>query len=292
MVILSQNPSQHSQHGYSDFPDEDHRALAAACEPGTALCTIVGIDGSFSRRLGAQLAVREDGGIVGSLADGCLEQQLASDCRNIRSASVRRYGQGSKAIDFRLPCGGGLDILIDPSPDRHACKRALSALRMRRATQLPLATNSFLTLRRYVPALVVRVFGEGPELEALEKIGTAAGLLVDTNDKHGLTLGQPSGLVPADEWTAVVMLFHDHEWELALLDEALSSRAFYIGAQGGFQARSARLNELRRRGVDDRALARLRSPAGNPTGSRTPQALALAILAEVVGEYERLRPVA
>lgn len=40
---------------------DDHAALAAARETGVGLCTIVRIDGSFSRRLGAQLAVLPDG---------------------------------------------------------------------------------------------------------------------------------------------------------------------------------------------------------------------------------------
>ena len=58
---------------------DDRSALRAACEPGVGLCTIVGIEGSFSRRLGAQLAVHPGGAITGSLADGCLEKQLASE---------------------------------------------------------------------------------------------------------------------------------------------------------------------------------------------------------------------
>ena len=270
--------------------DEDHRALAAACDPGTVLCTIVGIEGSFSRRLGAQLAIRDNGEIVGSLADGCLEQQLARDSREARGAVVWRYGRGSDIIDFRLPCGGGLDILIDPAPDRTACAEALAALQTRQEAALTLAPNPLLTLRRYIPAPIVRAFGEGPELEALAGIGKAAGLSIEAVGTRNLTIGQPSALVPADPWTAVIMLFHDHEWELTLLEEALGSRAFYIGAQGGFQARSGRISELARRGVGDSDLARIRSPIGNPSGSRTPQALALSILAEVTGEYERLRP--
>ena len=292
MMASLRDPTERPELPVADSCDEDHSALAAACEPGTALCTIVGIAGSFSRRLGAQLAIREDGTIVGNLADGCLEQQLARDCRGVDAPVVERYGRGSKLIDFRLPCGGGLDILIDPSPDRTACAQALSAVRRRCEAQLPLATNPHLGLRHYIPALVVRVFGEGPELAALVRIGAAAGLQVDAEDRHGLTLGQPSGMAPADPWTAIVTLFHDHEWETALLEEALGSEAFYIGAQGGFRARTGRSAELRRRGFDERDLSRLHSPAGTPSRSRTPQALALAILAEVVGEYERLRPAA
>ncbi|MEC7533929.1 MAG: XdhC family protein, partial [Pseudomonadota bacterium] len=86
-------------------PAGDHAALSAACEPGVGLCTIVGIEDSFSRKLGAQLAILPDGSTVGSLSDGCLEAQLASDMRTVTAAQVRRYGAGAQAIDFRLPCG-------------------------------------------------------------------------------------------------------------------------------------------------------------------------------------------
>lgn len=270
--------------------DEDHRALAAAAAGAAALCTVVGIEGSFSRRLGAQLAVLPDGTVAGSLADGCLEHQLAQDGLAASGPGVVRYGRGSATIDFRLPCGGGLDILIDPAPDRSACVDALADLEARREAALPLPANDQMALRHFIPALALRVFGEGPELEALVRIGRAAGITVEPYRKDDLTLGQASGLPPADRWTAVVLLFHDHEWERALLREALAGPAFYVGAQGGHQARAARIEGLKADGMSDEALARLRSPIGTPGGSRTPQALALAILAEVTGAYEQLRP--
>mgnify|MGYP003113317950 CR=1 FL=1 len=269
--------------------DEDHNALAAACEPGVALCTIVGIEGSFSRRLGAQLAVLPDGSTVGSLSDNCLEQQLAADCAGASGPFVFRYGRGSSLIDFRLPCGGGLDILIDPAPDRAACTAALEQLAQRKPTTLRLPENDHLTERHYIPALRLTAFGEGPELAALAAIADVAGIGVDAVDKSSMSLGRPSGRGAGDGWTACVLLFHDHEWEVALLEEALAGDAFYIGAQGGAQARSVRLEELQRRGADSEMLARIRSPIGTPRGSRTPQALALAVLAEITGEYERLR---
>lgn len=273
-------------------PDPDHAALVAACEPGVALCTLVGIEGSFSRRLGAQLAVRADGTLAGSLSDGCLEAQLARDARVARGPEVHRYGRGSPNIDFRLPCGGGLDILVDPAPDRAAVRDALAALKKRRPATLPLPANPLLVERPFVPTLRITAFGEGPELAALEAIGAAAEIRVEAIDRAALSLGRPSGRDAADAWTAIVLLFHDHEWEIALLEEALAGDAFIIGAQGGAQAREARLAALRRRGISEAALARLRSPIGTPAGSRTPSALALAILAEVVGTYEARHPLA
>ena len=269
---------------------DEHAALLACCEPGVALCTIVGIEGSFSRRLGAQLAVHPSGEVAGSLADGCLERQLASDALAATEPVVKRYGKGSAQIDFRLPCGGGLDILIDPRPDHVACRDIADRLHSRKKASLQLPGNSLLDRRHYIPSLNLRIFGEGPELAALTAIAHAAGIAVEAIDKSGLSLGQAPVLPQADKWTAVVLLFHDHEWEMALLQHTLESPAFYIGAQGGETARLNRTTQLLAAGVPEEAVARIRAPIGTIAACRTPNSLALSILSEIAGKYEALQP--
>lgn len=253
------------------------------------LCTVVGIEGSFSRRVGAQLAVAPDGTITGSLADGCLEKQLASEIAAASGPVVKRFGAGSELIDFRLPCGSGLDVLIDPEPDRVTIRAAAGRLEAREATGLALPSQA-LPERRYIPALRLQLFGEGPELEALSALAATAGIEVATHGKDALSLGrQPTGL-SADPWTAVVLLFHDHEWEQAILEWALGTPAFHIGAQGGFEARRQRVERLAARGFAPDQLARIRSPVGVIAHSREPGVLALSVLAQIVGEYEALHP--
>ncbi|HTM94737.1 MAG TPA: XdhC family protein, partial [Croceibacterium sp.] len=76
----------------------DHDALHFAAAQPAALCTIIGIAGSFSRRLGAQLAVAADGTRAGDMADKCLDEELASQARAAMAegrARVLRYGEGS-----------------------------------------------------------------------------------------------------------------------------------------------------------------------------------------------------
>lgn len=279
--------------------DGDHAALRGACANGAGLCTIVNIEGSFSRRLGAQLAVFENGSVIGSLADGCLERQLASEVMAARAKGcpvLRRFGAGSEVIDFRLPCGSGIDILIDPSPDRAACHSALARIEARKeaslALPLPEGSEDMLSERHYIPALRLQLFGEGPELEALATLAVGAGFVCETYRRGdpGMALGRsPQGL-SADGWTAVVLLFHDHEWETALLEWALASPAFYVGAQGGRPAREDRLALLKARDIDSEALARLRSPIGLIPHCREPSTLAVSILAEIAGAYDALVP--
>lgn len=277
-------------HGASSWAD-DRAALRAACAPGVGLCTIVGIEGSFSRRLGAQLAVHPDGTIVGSLADGCLERQLASEVASATGPTVKRFGAGSELIDFRLPCGSGLDVLIDPAPDRDECRAVAAMLDERQGASLRLPAGlSPMPVRRYIPALRLQLFGEGPELEALSALAATAGIEIAAHGKDALSLGRRPAGVAADPWTAVVLLFHDHEWEQAILEWALATPAFHIGAQGGAPARAARLERLAADGVPESQLARVHSPIGLIARSREPCVLALSVLAEIVGEYEALHP--
>ncbi len=268
---------------------DDRSALRAACAGGVGLCTIVGIEGSFSRRLGAQLAVHSDGTITGSLADGCLEKQLASEIAAASEPVVKRFGAGSELIDFRLPCGSGLDVLIDPRPDVTACRAAVAELDARRPASLPLP-NAQLVERRYIPPLRLQLFGEGPELSALLALAAAAG--IEAAWAGDLSLGEAPQGVATDRWTAIDLLFHDHEWEQPILRWALGTEAFHIGAQGGLEARRQRVERLAQAGIGPERSSRIRSPVGLIPRSREPGVLALSALAQVVREYEALHPYA
>ena len=159
----------------------------------------------------------------------------------------------------------------------------------RRPAILPLPSPSPLAERRYHPRLKIVAFGEGPELDAFARLGDAMGLHVELHRKDDLTLGSPAPHVTLDRWTAALLLFHDHEWEAALLEQLTSGQAFYIGAQGGENARIERALTLAARGVDEQAIASIRSPIGLIPSCKSPTTLALSALAEIVAEYERLR---
>jgi len=268
-----------------DLPfDDDHAALLACAAHGGALCTVTAIDGSWSRRVGAQLAILPDGGTCGSLADGCLERALAAEAALGGAPRSLRYGRGSPFVDIRLPCGSGVEVFLDPQPDRATLRAAVAELEARRPVSLAIGDGF---VRRYLPGLRLVIPGSGPEVAALERLARAQGIACEvmrpTGEEGGaLALGRSPDLV-LDAWSAVAVLFHDHEWERAILPWALGTEAFYVGAQGGRAAREARGEWL-----DAAALARLRSPVGLIPHTRTPSTLALSVLAEIVGAYEGL----
>ncbi len=85
-----------------------------------------------------------------------------------------------------------------------------------------------------------------------------------------------------DAGVAVATLTHDPKLDDPALLRALPSDAFYVGALGSRRTHAKRVERLRGLGLDEASISRLRAPIGLPIGARTPEQIALAILAEVV----------
>ncbi len=270
------------------LPDPDHAALNAALAPSAALCTLVAVEGGFSRAPGAQLVVRADGSTAGDMTGGCLEAALVAEVRAARAAGgsrLVRYGKGSGYIDIRLPCGGGVEIYIDIQPNQEAIAAAIAQLAMREPAVLDIAGGKSAALKRYYhPQLRLLLFGAGPEMNTLGTLAQAWGAEVHCVSSH-MKAALPPTEMTADAWTAIVLLFHEHEWEDDVLSWALLTPAFYIGALGSQTAVSRRCTALQQRGFDAPAIARVRGPIGLIRMAKDAQMLAISILAEVAHDY-------
>jgi xanthine dehydrogenase accessory factor len=86
-----------------------------------------------------------------------------------------------------------------------------------------------------------------------------------------------------DASTYIAILTHDPKLDIPAL-AALSQTAppRYIGAMGSRATRQQHFAELRAQGVSDEFLSRVHGPIGLNLGARTPEEIALAILAEIV----------
>lgn len=85
-----------------------------------------------------------------------------------------------------------------------------------------------------------------------------------------------------DTRTAVCVLGHDEKFDVPLLLLALRSDAGYVGALGSRRTGEHRLGVLRKHGMTELELLRLRSPIGLDIGARTPQEVAVAVIAEII----------
>lgn len=279
-----------------------------------ALVTIIGLDGPFSRPLGAQLAVAQDRRFVGSISGGCLEQALTEEAAAAigdETSRLLRYGRGSPYMDVRLPCGGGIDLHVDPGPDAGVLRRAIALGRSREAFALafdPASRPSTLRVlergekarpgefeRAFEPRLRLVLAGRGWEIVAMSRHARMLDCEIVVASQEAATLEfcrpfadsliqltTPSAApsLPLDAHTAVASLFHEHEWEAALLLDCLRSPAFYVGALGSRQTHERRLTTLRELGAGPDDIDRLRGPIGL-FAARDPQSVALSALAEI-----------
>jgi xanthine dehydrogenase accessory factor len=82
--------------------------------------------------------------------------------------------------------------------------------------------------------------------------------------------------------TAVAILTHDPKLDDPALRAALPSPAFYVGALGSKQTQAKRRKRLLESGLTEAQVNRLHAPIGLDLGGRSPEEIAVAVMAQVV----------
>ena len=82
--------------------------------------------------------------------------------------------------------------------------------------------------------------------------------------------------------TAVASLTHDPKIDDPALSRALRSPAFYVGALGSRKTHAARRGRLLKVGLPEESIDRIHGPIGLPIGARTPEEIAVSIMAEII----------
>ena len=85
-----------------------------------------------------------------------------------------------------------------------------------------------------------------------------------------------------DASTAIVFLTHDPKIDDPGLEVALRSKAFYIGALGSSRTQATRKERMLASGITEQDYARVYGPIGLHIGSKTPDEIALSIMAEII----------
>ena len=286
-----------------------------ACE----LVTVIRTWGSSPRPEGALLAICQDGTVIGSVSGGCIEDDLIDHVR--REGIVRTlpeivtYGiTADQAHRFGLPCGGTIELAIEPLSEKSRIGELLSRiegnelvarrldLRSGCVTLSPAGAGMSLHVSDaamtsiHGPRWRLLIIGAGQLSRFLAQIALGMDYRVTVCDpreeyREGwdvpgteLVQGMPDDTVTAmklDSRCAVVALTHDPKLDDLALMEALKSDAFYVGAIGSRVNNAKRRERLRLFDLRDDELARLHGPIGVYIASKTPAEIAISILAEM-----------
>ncbi|NKM43600.1 XdhC family protein [Rhizobium leguminosarum bv. viciae] len=267
----------------------DAHGLGAA-----ALATLVDIRGGAARALGAHMAVAADGRFCGYVSGGCVEAAVASEAllamAEGRDRTVK-FGDGSPFFDIVLPCGGGITVAIHVLKDVGALRHVLDRLERRQAPGLAYSPErqtlepidplpracwldrDFLTV--YRPRTRIVLSGQTIEAQAVARLAEASGYDV-------IVRGRGEGAADIiDPFTAAVLLHHDLDAECAILEAALHSPAFYIGALGSTRTHRRRVERLTAMAFGQDDIRRIKAPIGMFGPTRDATSLALSVLADI-----------
>jgi xanthine dehydrogenase accessory factor len=293
---------------------EAARELCAAGR-AFALTLVVEAEGSTYRKPGALALVADDGRRVGVISGGCLEPGLVELARAALAAREPRDTVFDTRSDDDLLFGSGsgcrgrmrlvalpvlpdalspmLDAVLGVHDARRPARLALEMLAPR------LGLQAEVTLR---PPPLVLLLGAGPEAPPLLDVARTlgwyiwvadhrTGLLEDPRIQSAdrLLAVRPGAVVSAladTEVDAAIVMTHTAEGDLAALAALAAADVRYVGLLGPPARRDellARLTPAQRAALD----GRLHAPVGLPLGGEGPEAIALAIAAEMQRELHR-----
>lgn len=295
-----------------DWLDRGHRVT---------LGTVVRTWGSAPRPPGSLMIIRDDGQVAGSVSGGCIEDDLIAGVARgelvSRLPQVATYGAtAEESRRFGLPCGGTVQIVLEPLTPASQLRELLAAIAAHRlvARRLDLATglvalasadagdtvrfDGRVLVTVHGPRLRLLIVGAGQLSRYLATFAAALDYRVTVCDPRpeyhegwaALPHVTVSALMPddlvlgmnLDANSAVVAVTHDPKLDDLALIEALRTPAFYVGALGSRRNNEARRRRLREHfGLAEQELARLHGPVGLNLGALTPPEIALAIVAEL-----------
>jgi xanthine dehydrogenase accessory factor len=281
--------------------------------------TVVRTWGSAPRPPGSLMIMRDDGQVAGSVSGGCVEDDLIRRLYTrelpVERPEVTSYGgNAEEARRFGLPCGGTVEIVLEPLSERSRLAELLAQIEAHCSVERTLDLQSGAVALRparagdavvfdgerlrtvHGPKQRLLIVGAGQVSRYLAAMAVMLDYLVTVCDprEEYLQAWQPmEGVLLADDMpdemvdamqldanSAVVAVTHDPKLDDLALIQALTSPAFYVGALG-----SRRNNDRRRQRllefVGPAAVARLRGPVGLNLGGLTPSEIALSVLAEM-----------
>lgn len=275
--------------------------------------------GGSVRSPGALMAVSQSGKSSGYISGGCIDADLILQAQtSLRLNQPRKliYGIGSPFIDLPLPCGGAIHVRVLPEPDIETLKGVFERLSNRRTVRILLSDNHLIQMDNtdvefcdgfraflYEPKLRLRIAGKGADCLALCRIAQASNIetILQLTTDEDIAAARSQGLsdiqhlksisdvtsTSDDPWTAFALTFHDRDWEVPLLQSALSGSAFYVGAVGSRKTHEARVQALMEAGMNIRDIERIHAPIGLVPSLRDASSLAISALAEIIDAFTK-----
>lgn len=245
---------------------KEYEAAGTAC----VLATVVRVEPPTSARAGDKAIVTADGRLRGWIGGSCSEPV-------VRREALRALAEGTPQL---IHIVGELPRGHDAGTPAGRESRKSGELSV--ATTCPSGGSLDIFIEPRLPRPLLLVFGDGPAAATLARLAEITGFrarMVGEADLGTLEVA------PGEGYAVVATMGHFDE---EALEAALSHPDLDVSLIASTRRAAAVREALVRRGLDERTVARVRTPAGKTRGA-TQEEIALLALAEVV-TVRRKRP--
>lgn len=227
-----------------------------------AVATVVGNHGSVSAKTGSKAVINDKGEVVfGWIGGGCAESETcfqSMEALKARETRVFDIDLDDEMLGVGMPCGGAMSVYVEP----------------------------------YIPCPKLWLIGHGEIVKSLSLLGKLVGLEVVINDTTASFEQYPdasviinddldySQLQPSSE--DFVIIATQHKGDHLSMTQALESGAKYIALVASKKRAKLVLEYLQEVSPEQLRNSYISTPAGVDIGAKTPQEIALSVMAEVV----------
>ena len=291
-----------------------------------ALATVISTWGSSPRPVGGQMAIDENGEIIGSVSGGCIEGAVISegiDSIKDGKSRIKDYGiSNDMAWEVGLACGGELKVLIQPlNLEDEIVYSIVDSIKKRKIVKLKIdcsngdriidntinnqishfdkLNNEFIHIIDPKPRLfIIGAVHIAQALVSLANVADYEIVLIDPRD-HFATKDRFPNCKIINEWpdealskfhldssSHLVTLTHDPKIDDLALIFCMKKNFGYIGSLGSKKTHNKRCERLIEKGFDEIELSKIHAPIGLDIKAKTPAEIATSILAEIIN-YRR-----
>ena len=326
-----------------------------------ALATVVNVEASSYRRIGARMLVSSSGQWIGGISGGCLEgdalkrSQMAIFKNTPSIVTYDTMEDDQNQIGVGLGCNGRIEVLFNPidrnnpnneieilrkivesdkaeillkiiedtstsgallgftkiadeaivenefcNIDIQQIRDAVQETRIKRRPQvlnlIDKSDKPKKVLAEFIrPETRLHIIGDNYDVQALIGVAESLGWQIYVTgrkkkmskyifEKSIKTFEYEEIInIKLDEYSAVVLMTHDFNWDKALLPQILKKKPHYLGILGPSKRMTKLEEELDLREMNKYDF--FHSPVGLDIGAETPEEIALSITAEIIASF-------
>jgi xanthine dehydrogenase accessory factor len=234
-----------------------------------AVATVVRRDAPTSGKPGDKAIITEDGQVKGWIGGGCtkgivIKEALSSikerSPRLVKIQTDSNTPEQPGVKNYKMTCqsGGSVEVYIEP----------------------------------IMPVTQIKIFGRSHIGRALCEIGRASGFSITVISDAADSDMFPSAneIIKLSEYTPTATPFDfavvctQGEQDVEGMEAAIKTGSRYIGFVASRKKANSILLSLKRQGVPHDVLVKVRTPAGVDLNAKTPEEVAISILAEIIKE--------